>query len=189
MCEYSIEDILANWKYQRVERNINIKELGQYRKLSLSVTELENLIVERLSNGGVLSAYAKVSKDLGNTFGRKIYEEVFCLYELCNNYPYFDISEIEDVLMLDYEGEYEDVQEFKQVCMDIIVKCPSHIEIQDKLYEIQKKLFKLGNEDEVWFAYRNNFFPKEILEELYAAMKKENCSNFRLPWLIAWNSI
>ena len=42
----------------------NEMDWEKYKKLSESLDELEKLIIERLPLGGVLSEYAKVSKEL-----------------------------------------------------------------------------------------------------------------------------
>lgn len=188
MCEYDIKDILANWKYQRGGTKQDATGLGQYKELPQTLEELEKMIVENLPRGGVLSAYAEVSLALEHPIGPRTYAELLRLYELCNGCCYFDVSEIDAVLHMDYQQEYED-REFKQVCMDIIVKCPVTIAERSKLTRAQGYLFQLGEEDEVWFAYRKNFFPQEILEELYEQVKKARGLKTRLSWIIAWMSV
>ena len=132
MCEYSTEELLANWKYKRAEEkeDINAMKLGKYKKLPYSLIELESLIVNRLPSGGVLSAYIRVSSDLGHEIGERVYTEILRLYELCNGCRYFDISEIEEVLHLECEEKYEkkdNMPQFAKIFIEIVVRCPCSI--------------------------------------------------------------
>ncbi len=198
MCEYSIEELLANWKYKRAEEKEDVNELGQYKKLPYSLTELETLIAEQLPYGGVLSAYAKVSNCLGHSIGERVYAEILRLYELCNGCRYFDISELEDVIHMEVEPEYEkndNVPLFVKTFISIVVRCPCNIAVRDKIYNVQRHLFRVGEDDDVWLAYRNGFFPKEMLEEFYyqeklhCETKNKKKLNYQLTWLIAWISV
>ena len=73
--------------------------------------------------------------------------------------------------------------------MDIIVHCPASVDKTNILHHAQRYLFKLGSENEVWFAYRNGLYPKAVLGELLEEMKKENVSKIRLAWIVAWMSV
>lgn len=186
--DYTIQEILANWKYQREGAKEDTGALGKYNKLPLSTEELEKLIVEKLPSGGVLSAYAEVSKALKEPICLRTYGEMLRLYELCEENPYFDVSEVDEVLNMEYSREVGD-EKFRDICMDIIAKCPVIVSEHCKLFSSQEFLFHLGKEEDVWAAYHKNFFPKEILEELYEKMQKKGCPKTRLVLLIAWMSV
>ena len=186
--EYTLQDILANWKYRREKEKKEEAVLGQYNKLPHSLEELEKLIVEKLPLGGVLSAYSKVSRTMKDPLGLKTQEEIFRLYELCDGQLYFDVFELDEIFKMDYHGEMPE-EKFRELCMDIIVRCPVTITESDKLSGSQEILFRLGDEEDVWTAYNKNFFPKDILEELYEKMKAKHCNKTRLSWIIAWMSV
>ena len=182
---YNMKDILANWIYQRGMYKDNEMDWEKYKKLSESLDELEKLIIERLPLRGVLSEYAKVSKELKHPIGSITYSEIRRIYELCNEHRYFDVSEIDDVMSMEYENEFKQ-EKFAEIMMDIIVRCPASVDNKYKLYNAQRYLFKIGSENEVWFAYRNGLYPKEMLEGLLKVLKEDNCSKTRLAWIVAW---
>ena len=168
---YVMKDILANWMYQRGMYKDNEMDWEKYKKLSESLEELEKLIIERLPQGGVLSEYAKVSRELKHPIGSKTYSEIRRIYELCNGRRYFDVSEIDEVMSMEYKKEFKE-EKFAEIMMDIIARCPASVDNKYKLYNAQRYLFRIGSENEVWFAYRNGFCRKRY--SIYA------CKDYRV---------
>lgn len=186
MSELATRDILVNWIYKRGMYEECEMNWGSYQKLPQTLEELEELIIERLPEGGLLSEYAKVSQELNHAIGAKTYCEILCLYELCEGHFYMDVSEIDDVFYMENSGEWKP-EEFLEKCMDIIAKCPARVDDKNILYHSQRLFLMGGKEKEVWRAYHNGFFPKKILEKLFEAMRKrQGYPKHRLAWIIAW---
>ena len=188
MEKVSLKELLINWKYVWAKQKGKEKEERDYTKLSDSLSELETAIQKQLPQGGVLREYALLSKEWKEEIDDSLYEEVMRLYELCEETPYFDISEIEELFQLENTKKW-DTETFLEKVMDVIVKAPVHIQKKDKLYNIQYHLFRLGKTEDVWYAYQyKKMFPKEILEELYEQLEKKDHTDPRLAWIVAWLS-
>ena len=187
MSEISLKELVANWKCTWAKTmQGKEKELGGYTKLPYSLEELEAAIKKELPAGGVLKAYAEISREWKEPFGNNIYDEIRHLYELCEGMLYVDISELEELLCMEYAYEWNK-QTFMQNCMNIIMKAPVKIQVKDKLYDVQYHLFRLGKKEEVWYAYQyKKLFPKEMLEKLYQRLKEEKVAKSRLAWITAW---
>lgn len=187
MSEISLKELVANWKYAWAKAmQGKEKGLGQYTKLPYSLEELESTIKKELPTGGVLKVYAEINREWKEKFGTDLYDEIMYFYELCEGSAYFDISEIEELLYMEYTYEWNK-QTFIQNCMNMIIKAPVKVQIKDKLYDVQYHLFRLGKEEEVWYAYQyKKLFPKEMLEKLYKRLKEEQVAKSRLAWITTW---
>lgn len=198
MNEHSVKELLekkkllANWKKRLWEKTKQgkEKELGQYEKLPYSLEELEDAIKAELPKGGVLRAYAEINEEWKETLGNSLYNEIMRLYEICKECEgaYFDISEVEQLFHIEYYYAWNR-KEFTEKCMDIIMKAPMKIQDKERLYEIQRHLFWIGSQEEVWDAYENkHLFPKEMLGTLYDRLQQEEFPKSRMAWIIAWLS-
>ena len=186
MDEITVKELLANWKCAWVKAQGKERKLDGYTELPDSLEELETVIQNELQKGGVLKAYAELNKEWEEEFGDYLYEEIMRLYELCEGIAWFDISEVDDLLLVKCGNDW-DKKTFVQKCMDIIMKAPITIQEKENLYEIQYQLFRLGKEDEVWYAYQcKNLFPKEMLEKLYERLQEKHFSEPRIAWIVEW---
>ena len=153
-----------------------------------SLEELEAAIKKELPKGGVLRAYAELNREWNEKVGNRLYEEIMHFYELCEETAYFDISELEDLLLVKCNDDWNK-KTFVQNCMNIIIKAPVKVQEKDRLYEVQYQLFRLGKEEDVWYAYQHtHLFPKEMLKKLYERLKKNQFSESRVAWITSWLS-
>ena len=184
----TLRTIIANWKYAWAKQmQGQEKSLGKYEKLPQSLQELETLIKQELKKGGVLQAYAEINQEWNEVLTKSLYEEIMGFYELCEGTAYFDIAEVEELLKVDYKGCWKNTEEFVQNCMNIVIKAPMKIQEKNKLYDIQRHVFRLAKDEDVWYAYeQKKLFPKEILETLYEQIEDDSWGKKRAAWIIAW---